>query len=177
MDEPKKLKPGDPGHKAVSPEDRSKEVHADGAYKEQAHQGHEDKSTAEAEKAKEVEQAQLTVLDRLMRVDARQTFNMVFKDEDGEFAVPIRVLRGEERMDVVKLIAGLGAAGAQDNLELIDEELKNLDEMAASLVTDTEIADGVRAGKLTSRRSLEILKFSLEHTISLEEAGASFRIN
>lgn len=128
-------------------------------------------------KAAEEQIKQLTALDRLMRKEAKRSFNMVCEDEDGEFAIPVRVLRGEERTEIVKLIADLGIAGAKGEMEPVLEEFENLDEQAAGLVTDKPMADAIRSGKFSSTLSMEIIRFALKHTISLEEAGNYFRIN
>ncbi len=173
------LEEGQPGHQAVTAEERERELETSKAYKDRVAQ---DKEAEVTDKLKE-ELAQLSALQRLMRQEATDSFNLVFQDEAGDYAIPIRYMTTAKRREVIIMISNLGVAGASasseedEALTLITTAFDAIVEMAASLVTDPGIAQGIREGKLSDKTCLAIITAGLKRTVALEETGASFRLN
>ena len=169
---------GEQGHQAVTAEERERELESSEAYKDRV------ASDAEAKEQDELisKIKEMNTLERLMRQEATDSFNLVFQDEAGDYAIPVRYLTTAERKGVIVMISNLGVAGAEasgedDSLKLITEAFDTIVEMSANLVTDPVFAQGIRDGKLSDKTCLAIITAGLKRTVALEETGASFRLN
>jgi len=188
MDMTQTLNKGDPGHQAVTAEERAEELNSQRLFREKVDKVNEDRQRVKDDEDKslrEASAAQLGTLARLMRHDKTSTENLVLEDEDGQFAIPVCYMSRSQRQECVQIVVDLGLAGAEasgptdneDPVKTIDSIYERLANLAAALVTDEELSEGIRKGATSDGKNMMIVQFSLKRSVAMEESGSTFRVN
>jgi len=178
------LQIGDPGHTAVSPKQRAHELESIELFKLKRNRVYKEMAN-EVKSSKDQELANLGTLARLMRHDQTSTENLVLEDGGGQFAVPICYMSRTQRKECVQIVVDLGRAGADavdpkedgDPVLTINSIYDRLANLAAALVTDKELSEGIKNGSTSDGKNMMIVQFSLKRSVAMEESGSTFRVN
>uniref|UniRef100_A0A6M3MBA3 Uncharacterized protein n=1 Tax=viral metagenome TaxID=1070528 RepID=A0A6M3MBA3_9ZZZZ len=112
---------------------------------------------------------QLTIRDRLMRRAEKTTFETMFEDDLGEFAVETRLMTSSERMKALKLNQMLGQG--QEDLTKYEDAINGLKELAAEICVTPGLDEYLRSDDVSD----DVLVAMVLRTVygTLEKVGES----
>ena len=128
------------------------------------------KAADKTEKKDEIDlETQLTIRDRLMRRTEKTTFETMFEDDLGDFAVETRLMTSSERMKALKLNQMLGQG--REDLNKYEEAINGLKELAAEICVTPGLDEYLRSDDVSD----DILVAMVLRTIygTLEKVGES----
>lgn len=113
--------------------------------------------------------AQLNIRDRLMRRAEKTTFETMFEDDLGEFAVETRLMTSSERMKALNLNKMLGQG--REDLTKYEDAINGLKELAAEICVTPGLDEYLRSDDVSD----DILVAMVLRTVygTLEKVGES----